>query len=94
MDLNELRNKIDGIDKELVKLFKERMETAAEVGRFKQKNGVPVSDSVRESEILNNVSNNVPEELQGYTETLYRTIFELSRSYQKEIISQSNHTEG
>lgn len=86
MDLNELRNKIDGIDKELVKLFKERMETAAEVGRFKQENGVPVFNRQREREIINNVTASVPDELQSYTKTLYQTLFELSRSYQKRII--------
>lgn len=86
MDLNELRNKIDGIDKELVKLFEERMETAAEVGRFKQENGVPVFNRQREREIINNVTASVPDELQSYTKTLYQTLFELSRSYQKRII--------
>ena len=86
MDLNELRNKIDSIDKELVKLFKERMETAAEVGRFKQENGVPVFNRQREREIINNVTASVPDELQSYTKTLYQTLFDLSRSYQKRII--------
>ena len=86
MDLNELRNKIDSIDTELVKLFKERMETAAEVGRFKQENGVPVFNRQREREIINKVTDSVPEELQSYTKTLYQTLFELSRSYQKKII--------
>ncbi len=86
MDLNELRNKIDSIDKKLVKLFKERMETAAEVGRFKQENGVPVFNRQREREIINNVTASVPDELQSYTKTLYQTLFELSRSYQKRII--------
>ncbi|MBE6820341.1 MAG: chorismate mutase [Ruminococcaceae bacterium] len=86
MDLNELRNKIDSIDKELVKLFKERMETAAEVGRFKQENGIPVFNRQREREIINNVTESVPEELQSYAKTLYQTLFELSRSYQKRII--------
>lgn len=86
MDLNELRNKIDSIDTELVKLFKERMETAAEVGRFKQENGVPVFNRQREREVINKVTDSVPEELQSYTKTLYQTLFELSRSYQKKII--------
>ena len=86
MDLNELRNKIDSIDTELVKLFKERMETAAEVGRFKQENGVPVFNRQREREIINKVTDSVPEELQSYAKTLYQTLFELSRSYQKKII--------
>ncbi len=86
MDLKELRNKIDGIDKELVRLFAERMETAAAVGKYKQENGVPVFNREREREILNNMTGSVPEEMQSYTKTLYQTLFELSRSYQKRII--------
>lgn len=86
MDLNELRNKIDGIDKELVRLFAERMETAAAVGKYKLENGVPVFNRQREREIISNVTDSVPEALQSYTKTLYQTLFELSRSYQKKII--------
>lgn len=86
MDLKKLRNKIDGIDKELVRLFAERMETAAAVGKYKLENGVPVFNREREREIICNMTDSVPEELQSYTKTLYQTLFELSRSYQKRII--------
>lgn len=86
MDLLELRNRIDEIDGELTKLFEERMETAALVGKYKQENNVPVFNRQREREVLNNATANVSEELQSYTKTLYQTIFELSRSYQKRII--------
>lgn len=86
MDLLELRNRIDEIDGELTKLFEERMKTAALVGKYKQENNVPVFNRQREREVLNNATSNVSEELQSYTKTLYQTIFELSRSYQKRII--------
>ena len=33
MELSDYREKIDSIDKELVKLFAERMDTAAEIAR-------------------------------------------------------------
>lgn len=86
MDLLELRNRIDKIDGELTKLFEERMKVAAEVGKYKQENNVPVFNREREREVLNNATANVSEDLQSYTKTLYQTIFELSRSYQKRII--------
>ncbi|MBQ7120878.1 MAG: chorismate mutase [Clostridia bacterium] len=86
MDLLELRNRIDIIDDELTKLFEERMKVAAEVGKYKQENNVPVFNREREREVLNNATANVSEDLQSYTKTLYQTIFELSRSYQKRII--------
>ena len=40
MDLNELRNKIDTIDTELVRLFSERMEIAGMVADYKKANNL------------------------------------------------------
>lgn len=86
MDLLELRNRIDEIDGELTKLFEERMKTAALVGKYKQENHIPVFHREREREVLNNATANVSPDMESYTKTLYQTIFELSRSYQKRII--------
>ena len=36
MDINESRKKIDSIDKELVKLFCERMDTAKDIAEYKK----------------------------------------------------------
>lgn len=87
MDIKDLRNDIDRIDGELTRLFKERMETAAEIAKYKKENNMPVFNKEREREVLNSVTENMPAELQGYTKTLYETIFNLSRSYQKRIIN-------
>ena len=87
MDIKDLRNEIDRIDGELTKLFKERMETAAEIAKYKKENNMPVFNKEREREVLNSVTSGMPDELQGYTKTLYETIFNLSRSYQKRIIN-------
>ncbi len=87
MDIKDLRNEIDRIDDELTKLFKERMETAAEIAKYKKENNMPVFNKERERNVLNSVTEDMPSELQGYTKTLYETIFNLSRSYQKRIIT-------
>ncbi len=87
MDIKDLRNEIDRIDGELTKLFKERMETAAEIAKYKKENNIPVFNKEREREVLNSVTAGMPDELQGHTKTLYETIFNLSRSYQKKIIN-------
>jgi len=81
--MDELRGKIDSIDTELVKLFQARMETAALIADYKKENGLPVSDEERERKVINKVTSEVSEEFVPYTETLYRTIFDLSRSYQE-----------
>lgn len=87
MDIQDLRVKIDSIDKEITRLFEERMKTAAAVADYKRENGLPVFDSERERIVINKVTNNVSKEFQGYTRALYTTMFELSRSYQHKRIN-------
>ena len=53
MELSDYREKIDSIDKELVKLFAERMDTAAEIAQYKKEHGMKVLDSARERAKLN-----------------------------------------
>ena len=55
MELSDYREKIDSIDKELVKLFAERMDTAAEIARYKKEHGMKVLDSARERAKLNDI---------------------------------------
>ena len=89
MELSDYREKIDSIDKELIKLFAERMDTAAEIARYKKEHGMKVLDSARERAKLNDIASMVPEELSEYAISLYSLIFELSRSSQNRIIGAS-----
>ena len=47
-----VRNDIDRIDKELLKLFTERMQCAERVAEIKRKAGIPVLNAAREQVIL------------------------------------------
>lgn len=47
-DLTELRSRIDQIDREIVRLYEERMEVTDQVGEFKIRTGRKVYDKVRE----------------------------------------------
>jgi len=85
MDISDYRQKIDEIDKEIVRLFSERMETAAGIAQWKRENGKPVLDAARESQKLDAVAALVPQEMEEYTRELYKFLFELSRSYQKKL---------
>ncbi len=86
MDIKDLRNEIDSIDAQLTELFSKRMKTAAQIAKYKQENNLPVFNREREREVLNSVTANVPEEFEVYTKTLYQTVFDLSRSYQRRLI--------
>ena len=84
MDLKNYREKIDGIDKQLVELFSKRLEVCKEIGEYKAKNDMPLSDPTREREKLYAVTGMVDEDIQRYTSQLYSTIFDLSKAYQLE----------
>ena len=88
MNLDELRIQLDDIDQQLVALFAKRMEICADVARFKKANNRPTLDSSRERAKLVAVSQMVPEELQTYVRSLYGQIFELSRTWQDNIINE------
>ena len=82
MDLKELRNEIDLIDDQIVKLFGQRMDVAARVAEYKKQNNMPIYVPAREREKLQDVSEKAGPEMANYTRVLYSMLFELSRSYQ------------
>lgn len=92
MDLNEIRTKIDGIDEQMVKLFSERMNLAAEVAKYKKENNLPILNRKREREIISQVTSSVDENLAIYAKILYNTMFDVSRSYQAGIIGGKSET--
>ena len=55
MGIEELRAEIDRIDRELVRLYQERMETVKQIGEYKKEHHLPVTDSSREREVLERV---------------------------------------
>ncbi|MBO4327329.1 MAG: chorismate mutase [Clostridia bacterium] len=84
-ELEGYRKRIDEIDAMLLKLFAERMDTAAEIGEFKRRNSLPVYDPKREQEKLIAATEKMPEELRSKSVLLLKLLFELSRSHQYEI---------
>lgn len=83
MELKELRNQIDAIDDELVRLFAKRMEVSAQVADYKKEKNLPIHVPSREREILQEVANKAGHGMENYSRVLYSMIFELSRSYQR-----------
>lgn len=82
MKLEDIRANIDAIDTQIINLFKQRMDMALEVAKSKQESGTPVLNKAREKEIIRRVSDELPEDLEGYGRILFNTLFDLSRSYQ------------
>jgi chorismate mutase/prephenate dehydratase len=82
MELNELRQKIDNLDAQLLELFKARMQICGEIGRYKKENGLHVLDTGRERDKLAQISMMAGDEMGSYARALWSTMFELSRAYQ------------
>lgn len=82
MDISQLRNEIDNIDGELVRLFTARMDAAAKIADYKKENNLPIYVPAREREVLQSVAEKAGPDMANYTRVLYSMLFELSRSYQ------------
>jgi len=87
MDLRDYRERIDAIDKELLRLFKERMDVSRQIARYKKEHGLPLLDAEREREKLSDINEKAAEEIRPYAHALYTTLFELSRAYQGRVLN-------
>lgn len=88
MDLNNIRERINAIDDQMVELFVERMQMAAEVANAKAEKNLPVLDMRREQAVLERVMEKAGEEFEIYVNKLYRTMFDVSKSYQAGILTK------
>jgi len=88
MSLESLRGQIDALDTELLGLFERRMELSRQIAEVKSVAGLPITDPVREAEKMREVGGKVPSILKSHAHTLYDTLFELSKSYQRAVQPQ------
>ena len=87
MELRDMREQIDEIDDELVRLFAKRMAISAQVAEYKKEHKMPIYVPTREREILQEVAKKAGPDMANYSRVLYSLIFELSRSYQSKLNS-------
>lgn len=86
MELTELRDKIDDIDKQIVELFCRRMKISHQVSEYKIEHSLPVLDAGRERRKLAKIAEMAGEEYATYACTLYNTVFEVSRAEQEKLM--------
>ena len=89
MDLAELRNRLDDIDRKIVELYEQRMEICGEVAAYKLETGKRVFDKEREQQKLSAVSAMTHNALnaQGIRE-LYEQIMAISRKLQYQMLAE------
>ena len=90
MDLNTIRAELDTLDDQLNALFLKRMDLCAQVAAYKKEKGLPILNTGREREILSRISAQAGDELDGYARILFSTLFDLSRTYQGQLMAQES----
>lgn len=90
MDLEEIREKIDALDSEMVGLLEERMKLITEVAIYKKSQQLEVLDYSREQLVLEKVGNQVqnPEYTKAILEN-YRSILKNSGNFQSEWLKRN-----
>ena len=85
--LNEAREKINRIDREMAALFAERMQASEMVAEHKKIHGLQVEDPVRESEVLARNSQMIENSLyREYYMNFQKKVMEISKAYQSRLI--------
>lgn len=86
-NLNEARQKINAIDKQMADLFVERMKISKEVAEYKMQYGLPIFDRLREEEVIKNNSKLIKEEeVKKYYVMFLQDLMDTSKAYQQELM--------
>lgn len=88
-ELENLRERIDTIDKELIALFEERMNVVNDIAAYKIKNNLPVLNQNREDIVVSKVKSTVKNK--DYADSaadLIKNIMEISKKFQQKLISK------
>ena len=89
MELTELRDKIDVIDKQIVELYEKRMEISRQVAEYKIGTGKKVFDKEREEEKLRKVRAMAHNEFNSHgIVELFEQIMSMSRKLQYKMLTE------
>jgi chorismate mutase/prephenate dehydratase len=91
LDLNEIRQRIDEIDSNIVELFEDRLTVCKEVAQFKIDNNKNVLDKERELQKIQKVKSQAKNPFNEQAiEELFTQIMAISRKLQYQILSDNN----
>lgn len=87
MKVESIRDQIDGIDKQLLDLFLQRMSATASLAAAKEEQHLPVWDRKREIAILNTAEEEAPG-MEFFAHRFFANALELSKAYQTQLIHE------
>ena len=87
-DINESREQINKVDKEMAKLFVDRMKLCKDVAEYKKENSMPIYDANREEALINNNLKLIEdEELKPYYINFIKSFLSVSKEYQRSLLT-------
>ncbi|MDY5911640.1 MAG: prephenate dehydratase [Inconstantimicrobium porci] len=90
MGLDEYRKKIDDIDKQMMKLFADRMETVTKVGLYKKQHNIEILNTCRENQVIEKNVKLLDDSLKEEGKEFLEAMMAVSRKYQAKIINKQN----
>lgn len=94
MDLSEIREEIDGIDKQIVELFQHRMELVNQVAEYKIENHRQVLDRQREHEKIMELSGMAHSRFNARgIRDIFQQIMAISRKHQYRLLTEAGMAE-
>jgi chorismate mutase len=94
MTLEELRDRIDVLDRQLVELLNERARAALLIGHLKAATSLPVYEPAREKVIYNNVRSHNKGPLPDIELThIYERIIDVMRALQRNELASERHAQ-
>lgn len=88
--LENARKEINRIDREIAKLFEERMKQVEDVIAYKRESNLEILDTGREKEVIERNSKLLTNKsLEKYYIDLLENMMRISRNYQKDILERN-----
>lgn len=89
-DLQQIRQELDQVDRQIVALFEERMTLCRDVARYKLAHDMPVLDRSREEQVLQSRCGMLRDAYWAEsTRALYEEIMALSRGEQEKMLREA-----
>ena len=83
-DLKDLRVEIDAVDSEITRLLEQRFDIVREVGRYKERKGLPILDASREQEKIEKLKSLCESGKAPYAAGVFEEIMAQSRAFQQD----------
>ena len=90
MDIAQLREEIDVIDKEMLSLFEKRMKVSTGIAEYKRQNNLPVYDGKREREKIASVAESASEDMKDYAKNFMTELMDFSKCYQRQVLNKKD----